>query len=54
MLVGPESPDWAVRSTSVYADALPYATVHALEGQGHGATLSGPELIAAEVRGFLG
>ncbi len=49
MLVGSESPDWARRSTDAYAEALPRATVHRLEGHGHGGMLSGPELVAARI-----
>ncbi len=50
MLVGTDSPEWATRSTSAYADALPRAEVHRLEGQGHGAAMSAPELVAAALR----
>lgn len=53
MLVGTESPEWARRSTEAYADALPRVTVRTLEGQGHGAALGAPELLAAEVTRFL-
>lgn len=53
MLVGTESPDWARRSTEAYAAALPRVSVHTLEGQGHGATMSAPELVAAELSAFL-
>ncbi len=54
MLVGSHSPAWAVRSTRAYAEALPQATVRTLEGQGHGATSYAPELVAGELRRFLG
>ena len=40
MLVGSESPQWAVRSTEAYARAIPGAAVRTLEGQGHGANSS--------------
>lgn len=53
LLLGSESPSWAVRSTSVYADALPNATVRPLEGHGHAATVTAPELLAREVTSFL-
>jgi pimeloyl-ACP methyl ester carboxylesterase len=53
MLVGSESPDWAVRSTRAYAAALPDAETVVLEGHGHGANLTGPELVAAELARFL-
>jgi pimeloyl-ACP methyl ester carboxylesterase len=49
MLIGSESPDWARRSTAAYADALSNATVHTLEGQGHGALAAAPELVASEL-----
>ena len=54
MLVGSESPAWATRSTTAYADALPDVTVRTLEGQGHGGAVSAPELVAGEVAAFLG
>jgi pimeloyl-ACP methyl ester carboxylesterase len=53
LLVGSESPDWAHRSIAAFADAIPDAEVHTLEGQGHGAAVSAPELVAAELAGFL-
>jgi pimeloyl-ACP methyl ester carboxylesterase len=53
LLVGTESPDWAVRSTEAYAGALPNAETRALEGQGHGANVSAPELLAGELTRFL-
>jgi pimeloyl-ACP methyl ester carboxylesterase len=54
MLLGSESPDWARRSTDAYSEAIPNAEVRILEGHGHGATTSGPELLAAELARFLG
>jgi pimeloyl-ACP methyl ester carboxylesterase len=53
LLLGAESPDWAVRSTEAYAQAIPGAWVHVLEGHGHGAAVSAPELVASEVAAFL-
>jgi pimeloyl-ACP methyl ester carboxylesterase len=53
MLVGSESPPWAIRSTEAYADALPRAETHVLEGHGHGANVTAPELVAAEIERFL-
>jgi pimeloyl-ACP methyl ester carboxylesterase len=53
LLVGSESPGWAKRSTDAYAAAIPDVRVHVLEGHGHGAALSGPELLAAELRAFF-
>jgi pimeloyl-ACP methyl ester carboxylesterase len=49
MLIGSASPDWATRSTAAYADALPNAGVHTLEGQGHGALAAAPGLVASEL-----
>ena len=54
MLLGSESPDWARRSTDAYSEAIPHAEVRILEGHGHNATTSGPELLAAEMARFLG
>jgi pimeloyl-ACP methyl ester carboxylesterase len=53
VLVGSESPDWAIRSTEAYAAAIPNVEVRQLEGQGHGANLNAPELLAAELESFL-
>lgn len=53
MLLGSESPEWARRSTGAYADALPNPEVRRLEGHGHSANMSGPELLAAELERFL-
>lgn len=53
MLVGSESPAWARRSTEAFAAALPDARVRTLEGQGHGGSVSAPELVAREVSAFL-
>ena len=54
LLVGSESPAWAQRSTEAFAAALPDVQVHVLEGHGHGAAVSGPELLGAELRAFFG
>lgn len=54
LLIGSESPAWAHRSVAAFAGAMPDARVHTLEGQGHGAAVSAPELVAAELAGFLG
>jgi pimeloyl-ACP methyl ester carboxylesterase len=53
MLVGTESPGWAVRSVAAYTEALPDVELRRLEGHGHSANISGPELLAAELTGFL-
>jgi pimeloyl-ACP methyl ester carboxylesterase len=53
LLVGSRSPDWAKRSTEAFAHAIPESQVHTLEGHGHGASVSGPDLLAAELRAFF-
>jgi pimeloyl-ACP methyl ester carboxylesterase len=53
LLVGTESPDWAVRSVDAYAEAIPDAETRALEGQGHSANMTAPDLLAAELERFL-
>ncbi len=53
LLVGSESPDWAKRSVDAHAEAIPNAEKHVLEGQGHGANLTAPELLAAELVRFF-
>jgi pimeloyl-ACP methyl ester carboxylesterase len=53
MLLGSESPDWARRSTRAYSEAIPRAEVRILEGHGHGATTSGPELLGTQLASFL-
>jgi pimeloyl-ACP methyl ester carboxylesterase len=53
LLVGSESPDWAVRSVEAHASAIPGAETRVLEGHGHGANLTGPELLAAELARFF-
>ncbi len=53
LLLGTESPDWAVRSVRAYADAIPGAELRMLEGQGHSANMTAPDLLAAELERFL-
>jgi pimeloyl-ACP methyl ester carboxylesterase len=53
MLVGSESPGWARRSAEAYAAALPEVSLHVLDGEGHGATVSAPERVAAELKRFF-
>jgi pimeloyl-ACP methyl ester carboxylesterase len=52
LLVGSESPAWATRSTEAYAAAIPDVQVRRLEGHGHSANISGPQLLAAELERF--
>jgi pimeloyl-ACP methyl ester carboxylesterase len=54
LLVGSRSPAWAQRSTQAYAQTIPNAEVHTLEGHGHGAATGAPELLASEILGFAG
>lgn len=53
MLVGSESPQWARTSTKAYAAALPDLSVRELEGHGHGAIATAPDLVARELTEFL-
>jgi pimeloyl-ACP methyl ester carboxylesterase len=52
LLLGTESPGWARRSVEAYAAAIPGARVASLDGHGHGASASAPEVVAAEIRRF--
>jgi pimeloyl-ACP methyl ester carboxylesterase len=54
LLVGTESPSWARRSIDAFAATIPGAEVHRLAGQGHGASMGAPELLASELREFFG
>lgn len=54
LLLGSESPAWAARGIDVAGSVLPNSRVVALEGEGHLALLTAPELVAAEVIRFLG
>jgi pimeloyl-ACP methyl ester carboxylesterase len=53
MFLGSESPVWARRSTDAYAAALANARVQMLEGHGHGASTSAPQLIAQRLIDFV-
>ncbi len=53
LLLGSKSPEWAKSSTERVQMALPDSRVHILEGQGHTATVTAPELVATEVIRFL-
>jgi pimeloyl-ACP methyl ester carboxylesterase len=53
LIVGTESPAWAVRSVDAYAGAIPGAETLVLEGEGHSATVTAPGLLAAELGRFL-
>ena len=49
LLLGSESPQWARRGTDTVQSLLPQARVVMLEGQGHVATMTAPELLAREI-----
>ena len=53
LLVGSDSPAWAVESVEAHAATLPHAEKRILQGEGHGANLSAPELLAAELTRFF-
>ena len=54
LLVGSESPAWAVRSVEALRETRSRAAeLRVLEGQGHGANMTAPELLAAELGRFL-
>lgn len=54
LLLGDESPDWARRGTDVARSLLPECRVTALEGQGHVALMTAPDMFASEVARFAG
>ena len=53
LLVGTESPDWAVRSVAAYGEAILESETHSLERQGHSANMTAPDLLASELEQFL-
>jgi pimeloyl-ACP methyl ester carboxylesterase len=53
LLVGTDSPAWAIRSVDAHADAIPGAEKRVLEGHGHAANMTGPDLLAAELERFF-
>jgi pimeloyl-ACP methyl ester carboxylesterase len=53
LLVGTESPAWAVRSVAAHAEAIPGSTRRSLDGQGHAANMTAPDLLAGELERFL-
>ncbi len=52
-LLGSESPEWAKKGTEVVQSVLPGSRVAVLEGEGHIAMLTAPQLVADEVTRFL-
>ena len=53
LLVGSESPAWAVRSVEAHVSAIPHAEKRVLQGHGHSANMTGPDLLAAELVRFF-
>lgn len=53
LLTGSESPPGYRASIDRVAAALPKSTIRVLEGHGHGAIATAPELVAAEIIAFL-
>ena len=53
LLTGSESPEWARHGTNLVSSLLPNSRVVVLEGQGHVALMTAPELLVAEVVRFL-
>jgi pimeloyl-ACP methyl ester carboxylesterase len=54
LLLGTESPQWAEKGTEVAQSVLPESRVAVLEGEGHIALMTAPELVADELARFLG
>lgn len=54
LLLGSESPEWAEKGTEVVQSVLPDSRLALLEGEGHIAIMTAPELVADEVARFLG
>ncbi len=53
LLLGSESPEWAKTGSEVVQSVLPNSRVAMLEGEGHIAILTAPDLVADEVARFL-
>jgi pimeloyl-ACP methyl ester carboxylesterase len=53
IILGGESAEWAVRGADAVRSALPHSRTVILEGQGHMATVTAPELLVAEVAEFI-
>ena len=53
LLVGGESPQWAKEATDALNDALPKSRISVLEGQGHLAMNTAPDLFIDEVLAFI-
>jgi pimeloyl-ACP methyl ester carboxylesterase len=53
VLLGDQSPPWRRQAMEALDDALPDSRLHTLAGQGHLATHTAPDLLAAEILAFL-
>lgn len=53
LITGSESPDWAMRGTKLAGSLCPGSRIVTLQGQGHVALMTAPELLVAEVTHFL-
>lgn len=53
LLVGTESPAWAVCSVAAHGEAIPGSETRSLAGQGHSANMTAPDLLAAELERFF-
>ena len=53
LILGSQSPAWARDITGTLAAVLPRSTLAVLDGQGHDAIDSAPELLASELAGFF-
>jgi pimeloyl-ACP methyl ester carboxylesterase len=47
------SPEWAVRSVEAHAEAIAGAELRTLDGQGHSANMTAPDLLAGELERFF-
>jgi pimeloyl-ACP methyl ester carboxylesterase len=53
LILGSQSPAWAHDITGELAAVLPESTLAVLDGEGHAATDSAPELLANQLAGFF-
>lgn len=53
LLLGSESPEWARRWTSMAQSAIPSSRLQVLDGQGHLALMTAPELVAQAIIDFV-
>ena len=53
LLLGGTSPEWAARWTSMAQSAIPNSRLQVLDGHGHLALLTAPDLVAKAVTDFV-